>query len=219
MSTLNRHFSLPRHRDLPPMDPARRRLVIAGLVASALLFLGGFVAAGYLWNLSVKFPRAPFEQPSRLYGQATRLAPGEGLSAADVEAELAASGYRELEEETLPLKPGTFRRDGDRIEVHLRRFRNQDGQDDGGQPVQVTFRGSRVEAVRVANRSVPSVSLEPPLLASFYTDEVEERRPVSLDDLPEEVFRAALAAEDDNFFLHPGVSPTGIARALWVNLR
>jgi penicillin-binding protein 1B len=63
------------------------------------------------------------------------------------------------------------------------------------------------------------VTLEPPLLASFYTDEVEERRPVSLDELPEEVVRAVLAAEDDNFYLHPGVSPTGIARALWVNLR
>jgi penicillin-binding protein 1B len=218
MSTLNRHFAFPRRRDLPPMDPARRRLVIAGLVASALLFLSGFVAAGYLWNLSVKFPRAPFEQPSRLYGQSTRLVPGEGLSAADVEAELAAGGYREIEEESLPLRPGTFRRDGDRIEVSLRRFRTPDGWN-GGVSVEATFRGRRVEAVRVAGRRVPSVSLEPPLLASFYTDEVEERWPVSLDDLPEEVSRAVLAAEDDNFFLHPGVSPTGIARALWVNLR
>ncbi|RPH53391.1 hypothetical protein EHM82_08490, partial [bacterium] len=80
MSTLNHSFAFPRRRDLPPMDPVRRRLVIAGLVVSALLFLGGFVAAGYLWSLSLKFPRTPFEQPSRLYGEATRLIPGEAVS-------------------------------------------------------------------------------------------------------------------------------------------
>ena len=62
-------------------------------------------------------------------------------------------------------------------------------------------------------------TLEPPLLASFYDDEVEERRPVTLDELPEQVVQAVLAAEDDGFFTHPGVSPTGIARALWVNVR
>ena len=218
MSTLDPSFAILRRRDLPPMDPVRRRLVIAGLVVSALLFLSGFAAAGYLWSLSLKFPRAPFEQPSRLYGEATRLTPGEALSAAGVAAELAATGYSEVEGEDAPLPRGTFRRDGDRIEVHLRRFRTVDGWN-GGAPVEVTFRGRRVEAVRVAGQPSPSVSLEPPLLASFYNEDVDERRPVSLDELPEPVVNAVLAAEDDNFFLHPGVSPTGIARALWVNLR
>jgi hypothetical protein len=154
MNILNGPFAFPRRRDLPPMDPARRRLVIAGLVASALLFLSGFVAAGYLWNLSLKFPRAPFEQPSRLYGEATRLAPGEGVSARDVASELEAAGYRELEEEGLPLRPGTFRREGDRIEVHLRRFRTLDGWS-GGQPVEVTFRGPPGAAGPVARPPPP----------------------------------------------------------------
>ena len=40
---------------------------------SALLFLGGFVLAGYLWKLSRKFPEAPFKQPSRLYASAPTL--------------------------------------------------------------------------------------------------------------------------------------------------
>jgi hypothetical protein len=57
-------FQRPRRR-FPDMDPGRRRLVIAGLVASALLFLGGFAASGYLWRLSRQFPEAPFAQPPR----------------------------------------------------------------------------------------------------------------------------------------------------------
>ncbi|HSS52320.1 MAG TPA: hypothetical protein VLX28_25540, partial [Thermoanaerobaculia bacterium] len=59
------------------MSPARRRLVIAGLVTAALLFLSGFVVSGYLWSLSRRFPVAPYAQPSRLYGSATPLMPGE----------------------------------------------------------------------------------------------------------------------------------------------
>jgi penicillin-binding protein 1B len=203
-------------RELPPMDPARRRLVIAGLVASALLFLGGFVAAGFLWNLSRQFPQAPFKQPSRLYAAATRLAPGQSVSAKDVRAELAAAGYRDAGDG--PLRPGTFKEDGGKMTVHLRRFQTADGEA-GGQPVEVSFKGSRIAEVRIAGRKTVNALLEPPLLASYYGPDVEERRPVSLDTLPEVVVRAVLAAEDDSFFLHPGVSPTGIARALWVNLK
>ena len=210
------YFVRPPRRDLPPMDPARRRLVIAGLVASALLFLGGFVAAGYLWSLSRQFPQAPFKQASRLYGAATRLAPGQGLSADDVREELAAAGYRNAGDG--PLRPGTFKKEGDKLTVHLRRFRTPEGEN-GGAPVEISFKGRRIAGVEVAGRKVPSALLPPPLLASYYDENVEERRPVSLDDLPEEVVRAVLAAEDDSFFLHAGVSPTGIARALWVNFK
>src|SRR5205085_7418112 len=73
-------------------------------------------------------------------------------------------------------------------------------------------------SIRMAGRPAARVTLEPPLLASFYDDEVEERRPVTLDELPDPVVKAVLAAEDSGFFTHPGVSPTGIARAVWVNL-
>ena len=216
-------FEWPRRR-FPEMDPARRRLVIAGLVASALLFLGGFVLAGTLWRLSRRFPEAPFAQPSRLYGSVTRLAPGALLSADEMAAELKDAGYREITESVEgaqplpPLPPGAFRRTGSRVAVYLHRFPTPEGSA-GGVPVVADFRGNRLAGLWVAGRPAASAELEPPLLASFYDDEVEERRPVTLDALPKTVVRAVLAAEDDGFFTHPGVSPTGIARALWTNLR
>jgi len=80
-------FRQPR-RQFPEMDPFRRRLVLAGLAASALLFLGGLVFVVTLWKASRQFPEAPFPQPSRLYGAATRLAPGVTLPAEDMVAEL-----------------------------------------------------------------------------------------------------------------------------------
>lgn len=216
-------YRRPR-RTFPEMDPARRRLVIAGLVTSALLFLSGFGLAGYLWSLSRKFPEAPFVQPSRLYGSATRLAPGVPLSPEEMVAELQDAGYRDAGPGDTPVSRGTFRRTGDRVAVSLRPFPTPEGSGDpdkrgGGVPVEADFRGNRIAQVRVAGQPSQSATLEPPLLASFYDEEVEERWPVFLDDLPEHVSQAVLAAEDDGFFTHPGVSPTGVARAVWVNLR
>ena len=58
---------------------------------------------------------------------------------------------------------------------------------------------------------VEQVELEAPVLATYYGDESREKWPVRIKDLPEHVVRAVLAAEDDSFYWHPGVSPTGIA--------
>jgi penicillin-binding protein 1B len=210
-------FIHPIRLDLAEMEPRRRRLVIAGLVTAALLFVTCLVGVGFLWKLSRQFPGAPYRQPSRLYAAATRLAPGTAVSPAELVEELEAADYTEVKWPAA-VPPGTFRRAEDRILVNLRRFRTSEGWD-GNAPAEVRFDGGRVTRLLVAGRPASSVTLEPPLLASYYGPEVEERRPVVLDDLPEPVMRAVLAAEDDSFFLHPGVSPTGIARALWVNLR
>ncbi|MBS3941727.1 MAG: penicillin-binding protein, partial [Actinobacteria bacterium] len=45
------------------------------------------------------------------------------------------------------------------------------------------------------------------------------RANVSLDDLPEHVPQAIMAAEDRRFYEHSGFSARGIVRALWTNLR
>jgi penicillin-binding protein 1B len=204
-------------RDLSDMTPARRRAVIAALAASCLIFLAGFFAAVTVWKLVRQFPRAPFKQPTRLYAQVPHLAPGQRLTADEIAAQLADEGYREATP-GLPLRRGTWRRAGDRIEVHLRRFPTPDGMA-GGAPVAIEVRGGRVARLAVAGRPARDVTLEPPLLASFYGPEVDERRPVSVDEVPDTIVKAMLAAEDDGFYIHPGVSPSGIARALWANLR
>jgi len=216
-------FYVAPRRSFPEMSPARRRLVIAGLVTAGLLFLGGFVITAHLWSLSRRFPQAPFQQPSRLYGSATPLAPGQALAAAEMVAELTAAGYRDAGETRADpndaLPRGTYRRTGDGVAVHLRRFPTPEGPAAGGTVVEVSFKGDRVAAVRAAGQPVRAATLEPPLLASYYGRKVEERRPVSLGELPDPVVKAVLAAEDSGFWLHPGVSPTGIARALWKDVK
>lgn len=205
---------------LNALPPRQRRAALAGLCAGGMLVLALLAGSVYLWKLARQFPRAPFAQPSRLYTRVPEIAPGETLSRSDLLDLLAAANYREARKGEA-LLPGTYKQDDDRTTVALRRFPTPQGER-GGVPVEIQLddRGKgKVVKVREAGRDSGSVILEPPLLASFYTPEMEERRPVTLDELPEHVVQAVLAAEDDAFFAHAGVSVPGIARALWANLR
>jgi membrane peptidoglycan carboxypeptidase len=47
----------------------------------------------------------------------------------------------------------------------------------------------------------------------------QNRIPVRLDAVPEDVQRAVLAAEDRDHYTNPGISPRGIGRALFANVR
>ena len=46
----------------------------------------------------------------------------------------------------------------------------------------------------------------------------ERREPLDYEDIPPDLIRAFLAAEDDRFFEHPGVDYQGLLRAAWVLL-
>lgn len=59
--------------------------------------------------------------------------------------------------------------------------------------------------------------LEPEVLAESLTAGEGERVPVRLDELPDHVWQAVLAAEDHRFFDHGGVDARGVARALLRN--
>ncbi len=207
-------------RDLAAMERRQRWAVVGGFAALGLSLAAGLWLAGYLVQVTRTFPREPFRQASRLYARPTVLAVGEPAGAAALAGELVELGYHEAAAPGL-LSRGTFRRDGGTLAIHLRAFpdRNRGGQRGGGQRVSVEVAGGRVRELAVDGQAARQVELEPALLASFRGPENEERRPVGLDELPEETVRAVLAAEDDAFYLHPGVSPLAILRAAWNNLR
>jgi penicillin-binding protein 1C len=57
-----------------------------------------------------------------------------------------------------------------------------------------------------------------PLYESL-SDDGTRSRFLRADRLPEPLVHATLAAEDRRFFLHPGVDPVALLRAVWHNLR
>jgi len=54
------------------------------------------------------------------------------------------------------------------------------------------------------------------LLAEFF---LENRSPVTLEDVPEKLVKALIATEDKRFYTHPGIDFHGVARALFRNIR
>ena len=195
-------------------DAPRRVLMAAGAVLGLLLAVG----LAFAWQLARDFPRPPYGEPSRLYAQPEQLTVGDLRDPAALAEDLAGQGYREVKGPG-PLRPGSFRRGEGTLTVRLRRFPTPAGTVSGRTPVTISFQGQRVKALAAAGKETGRVELEPPLLATYYGPDVQERRSLQLADLPEEVVQAVLAAEDDAFFAHPGISVWSIGRAALANLR
>src|SRR5882724_93219 len=206
-----------------PRSPAFRRRLLFVLGGVALLLGAGLaLIVKPFWRLTSQFDDITYLQPSRLYARPPRLAAGERVDLDRLVADLRAVGYRPGL--SLPIAPGRYLRDKGSLIVHLRRFPAL-GESDGGL-VEARWTGGdrsekseRIATLRLNGHPAEVVLLEPPLLASYYGDDFKERRPVKLADVPKDLINAVLAAEDDDFFRHSGISVTGIARAAWVDVR
>lgn len=194
----------------------RRLLLFAGLV---LLVVGALLAWGLwpYWQLSGQFDDVPARQPSRLYGRAPVLETGELVDLERILGLLEDEGYRPLEEGARAAL-GRYERTDGSLTIYQRAFPTPEGTA-GGLPLTIRLDGQRVSALEVGGEPAERAWLDPPLIASYYGPDRKERKPVRVDDLPEDLVAAILAAEDDAFFRHAGLSPSGILRAIWVNVR
>ena len=210
-------MAVRRSKTAPAKPPRRfRRRWILLILLAVLVAVGIFVLRPF-WRLSGQFDDITFRQPSRLYARATRLHEGRSYPVDLLIEDLSGEGYREHEGSS-PLPPGRYHRTERGFAVHLRSFPLPDGQRGGGL-VEVAYRGSRVSDLRLNGREVEEVFLDPPLLASYYGPDLQERRPLELAEFSEDLIAAVVAAEDDSFYRHAGFSLSGVLRALWVNLR
>ncbi|HEY2291344.1 MAG TPA: PBP1A family penicillin-binding protein [Thermoanaerobaculia bacterium] len=200
---------------LVPTQPRPRRWGILGAIA-AILLIAAFVGIRPYWRMASHFEEVTFRQPSRLYARATRLFEGRNYPPDLLIAGLADEGYRE-DKASSDLPAGRYRRTKQGVDIHLRSFPLPDGSHGGGL-VEIAYRGTRIAALRQDGKPADSVILDPPLLASYYGPNLLERRPVTLQEVSPDLINSIIAAEDETFFHHAGISPTGIARAVWVDL-
>ncbi len=163
-------------------------------------------------------------QPSRLWGVGESLAVGDEVDADGIARRLEELGFRRVDAVreggggVAGIRPRTFSGSADALTIHLPHRPTPQGRRNR-ETVRVRFAGAAVAGLVDGDGDEVEGPLwfGAPLLASYYSDEVRETRPVELDELPQHVIDAVLAAEDDGFFRHLGVSPTGVARAALVN--
>lgn len=199
--------------------PAKlRRQLQHGFAVLALLLL--IVAIGVVAVLdrrvTAQFEGRRWTLPARVYAQPIELYVGQSLSAQRFAGELERLGY-----EVRPGadRPGTYRRSGDRVDVHVREFRFSDDLQPA-RALRIGFdAGSIVTLEGADGAEVPVIRLDPLLIGSIFPLHGEDRIVVSPDQVPELLPEALKAIEDRKFESHHGVNPLAIMRALFVNVR
>ena len=187
----------------------------------AALLVGGSMLLYCLYlsfQIDKRFSGRRWSIPSRIFSDVTILYPGQKINRMLFYEKLHRLGYREVFHE--PHSKGEFRTLGASAELFLRDFempsiRRQ------GICVQIRFVENLIESIININNGepIPILELEPEEVMLFFGHDRERRRLVFMDQVPQHVIYAVLAAEDSRFYQHRGLDPLGILRALYTNLR
>ena len=186
-----------------------------------LVVIFTLLGSGYLIYLDAiiksKFEGQRWQVPAKVYGRPLEIFSGANLSREQLLSELRQLHYRE-KPTGAALRPGSYSATGNTIELVTRGFDFWDGQEDSHR-VRIEFQGATIRNVIVDGENDDIARLEPVLVGGIYPAHNEDRILVTLDQVPSTLIGALLAVEDREFYEHWGVSPKGIARALFTNLR
>jgi penicillin-binding protein 1B len=195
--------------------PARRRW-LAWLLPLALI--GAAAVALYAVHLDRvirdKFEGQRWALPARVFARPLELYTGAPLDQRRVREALDRLGYQHGD----PVGAGTYAVRGARLIVYTRGFEFWDGAEPP-RKVEIRFDGRQVTGLSGDQGDLPLLRLEPEFIGGFYPASNEDRLLVRLDEVPPVLTQALLALEDRDFYRHIGISPRGIARALWADLR
>ncbi len=195
-----------------------RRKLQRGFVALALLLaLVAIVVVIVLdRRVTAQFEGRRWTLPARVYAQPLELYAGQRLSAQRFTEELERLGYMALAK---PDRPGTYRRRGEIVDVHVREFRFSDERQPA-RALRIGFAGDAIASIEDAKGGeVPVIRLDPLLIGSIFPIHGEDRIVVAPDQVPPLLPEALKAIEDRRFDAHHGVNPLAILRALFVNVR
>jgi len=166
-----------------------------------------------------RFSSHQWEVPSKIYAEPLLLYPGVRIEAERLFAHLARLDYRPVSgtvqtrgEYQYTQKTGSLElslRESPFLQsiVHARR-------------VSLLLREGRIERLTDLDEGspLPFVELEPEVVAGVYDRAWGERRVIKLYDVPSQLVKALLAAEDHRFFEHEGVDLWRILGAIRANL-
>ncbi len=201
--------------------PSRlRRILLRGVRLSLLIGLPTLLLS-VVWidhKVSTRFQERTSSFPSKVYAAPWTLERGDRLDPVKFQEELERQGYQRVEHQ--PRHAGEYRRDGQRWSLFLRATLTAVGPREA-LPIQVDAWWGKVRAIRDqrTSTSLQSFSLEPEPLFTFYQEHQEERHWTRLEEIPPGLVQAVIALEDRRFPSHHGIDPTGIARALWADVR
>ncbi len=217
--TLNANFDAGVHVLKKSRIPSRKIIVLSSLVFVAVVAVFG---AWYVKRLegvvTTKFEGSKWPKPSKIYSDSHLIYVGMNLRKEDLSEKLRRLGYRETKSALKGKGEYYFSKEGAEIYLHDFAYPMESFK---GFPVRIGLQGAAVTRMEnlESGQDLFSLELEPELIAGLYDRIWQERRVVSLAEVPPLLARAILAIEDERFYRHRGIDPIAILRASWTNLR
>ncbi|NNM06642.1 MAG: penicillin-binding protein 1B, partial [Gemmatimonadetes bacterium] len=163
-------------------------------------------------------PLAFRDAAMRVYARPLTLSPGDRLDRGAVEDHLERLGYEETRGRDLGV--GEFYFGSRRWVVGRRPFRGAGAPvGPGFAVIRMDYSGRITRMEDEEGRRLSRFSLEPELLGRITDGSREDRLPVHLGEIPEDLVEALLVVEDQRFFEHSGLDYRRIAAAFMANVR
>ncbi len=188
-------------------------------VISILVLISVFAYCLYLSGLVEKrFSGRKWQIPSTIYSGTTLFYPGKKVDLLYLPVKLKKLGYREKDE--MPSKEGEYRLNENSLHVYLKKL-SIPGNSREGFPVSIEFQNSIIDTITntATNKDIPLFEFGPEIIMQFFGDNRELRQLAKLDEMPEYLKNAVIAAEDHRYYTHFGIDPSGILRALYTNIK
>lgn len=169
-------------------------------------------------KVRARFEGSRWSLPAKVYASPLELYAGLDMAADGVVDALERQGYRRSDDLE---GSGTFRVSGGAVDLHSRPFSFWDGPQPG-RTVRLRFGGGQIRGLRALDdgKDPALLRLDPLLIGSIYpAKQGEDRILVKLGEVPPMLPAGLIVVEDRAFLDHHGVSPKGILRAAWANLR
>jgi len=194
-----------------------RWLLFFSLKLSVVLMLFSCIGMFYLdAQIREKFEGKRWSLPAKVYARPLELYAGLELTIADLKVELKGLGYRPVKKVS---GPGQIEIAKSRVKVFTRGFDFIDGREFSSQ-LTINFNNGSISKIVAENGSPVAIArLEPILIGGIYPKNNEDRDLIRLSQAPKGLVDALITIEDRSYYEHFGVSPVGIARAMWVNLK
>jgi penicillin-binding protein 1B len=168
-----------------------------------------------------RFSGQHWKLPSLIYSDSTMLYPGARLDEIGFFERLARLNYHRVDPGQVRLKGEySFDEKQGTLVLFMHPFRYP-YYDFAGALVRLKISPlSTIESIEDVAAGKPGylIQLEPELLGAIYHGNWEQRRLVSLSDIPRVFVNAVLAAEDHRFYEHHGVDLARTTRAAWIDL-
>ncbi len=182
----------------------------------AMIVLFGIALVFVDIHIRQQFEGKRWAVPAKVYARPLELYAGLPLSLDDLKIELRGLGYQFVSKVT---QPGQAEFSTTKSIIYSRGFNFPDGNEHAQQLV-LDFSNDQLTNISTyQGNPIPLVRLEPILIGGIYPLNNEDRDLIQLQDAPQGLLDALIAIEDRDYYEHIGISPKGIARAMWINIK